>query len=234
MPERALRPPLGRLVRVGRDGPAGRVVPPPLARALEDAARVRADLADARVRAERELARLREQARRAGRDEGFSAGLVAGRAQAQAEAGELRERALAEATEIRGRALAEADRVLGALRGGALALARRMAEKIVGRAIALDASLLADLAAQALAEARARQGALTLRVHPEQLAALEAQRPRLHAALAEAVRVALVPDPEVGRDGCVVESADGRVDARLGAQLDALERALTEARAHEG
>jgi flagellar biosynthesis/type III secretory pathway protein FliH len=38
--------------------------------------------------------------------------------------------------------------------------------------------------------------------------------------------VRVVDDPAIGRHGCVVETAVGRLDARLQTQLDALERAL--------
>jgi flagellar biosynthesis/type III secretory pathway protein FliH len=65
-----------------------------------------------------------------------------------------------------------------------------------------------------------------LRVHPDDWAAVEAARPALAARLAKAVELRLVVDAEVGRHGCVVESAAGRLDARLDTQLAALEKAV--------
>jgi flagellar assembly protein FliH len=61
-------------------------------------------------------------------------------------------------------------------------------------------------------------------VHPEDLAAVEEARARWGANASLIVR--LVADATVGRHGCVVETPVGRVDARLQAQLQALERAL--------
>jgi hypothetical protein len=55
-------------------------------------------------------------------------------------------------------------------------LARKMAEKIVGRAVELDPSIMGEIAGQALAASRARGGAVVLRVHPDDLAAIEQTR----------------------------------------------------------
>jgi flagellar biosynthesis/type III secretory pathway protein FliH len=70
---------------------------------------------------------------------------------------------------------------------------------------------------------------MVLRVHPEDLALVEQQRPRWMGRVAAAVDLCVVPDPAVGRTGCVVETAFGRLDARLTTQLEALERALRDA-----
>jgi flagellar biosynthesis/type III secretory pathway protein FliH len=101
-----------------------------------------------------------------------------------------------------------------------------MAEKIVGRVLELHPSLLAEIAAGALGASRARGGPVTLRLHPADLALVERERPRLIARLAPSVELRLVADEVVGRAGCIVETAAGRLDARLATQLDALERAL--------
>jgi len=196
----------------------GRVVPAPVvdadaeARALVDQARRQAEalVADARAEAQQ----LHADARRAGEAEG---------------------RALAEAafTTLLIEARAEADRVRRAALPAAQTIAVRMAEKIVGRVIALDATAMADIARQALEAARARAGAVSLRVHPDDWAAIETARPALAARLAKAVELRVIPDAAVGRHGCVVESAAGRLDARLETQLAALERAAFGGRAHD-
>jgi len=56
--------------------------------------------------------------------------------------------------------------------------------------------------------------------------AVEARRAALEAG-APAATLELVADEAVGRHGCVIETPQGRVDARLETQLAALERALT-------
>jgi len=196
---------MGHLVqRFGRVVPAALVDAGAEARAVVDEARRQAEalLDEARAQA----AQLHVEARRAGEVEG---------------------RALAEAafTTALVEARAEADRIRRSALPSAQTIAVRMAEKIVGRVIALDATAMADIARQALEAARARAGVVSLRVHPEDWAAIETARPALAARLAKAVELRVVPDAAVGRHGCVVESAAGRLDARLDTQLAALERA---------
>jgi flagellar biosynthesis/type III secretory pathway protein FliH len=139
-----------------------------------------------------------------------------------------REELLAEATLwlVRARASAAASRTEA--KDLALVLARKMAEKIVGHAVALDPEILSDIAVQALAAAKVREGGIVLRVHPEDLATMEASRPKWRARIASQLDVTLLGDVSVGRHGCVVESDAGRVDARLETQLAALEQALRE------
>jgi len=137
-----------------------------------------------------------------------------------------RESALAEVTELLVSARAAADAERAAAKDAALVLARKMAEKIVGRAVELDPSIMGEIVGQALAASRVRSGSVVLRVHPDDLAAVEQARSRWLQRLAAAVEVRVVADDSVGRHGCVVETPVGRLDARLQTQLDALERAL--------
>jgi flagellar biosynthesis/type III secretory pathway protein FliH len=126
-----------------------------------------------------------------------------------------------------------AEAELAAAKDAAWVLARKMAEKIIGRAVEMDASVVGELAGQALAASRARGGAVVLRVHPDDLSAVEQTRAHWLKRLSIAARVPsdvqfvqLVADESVGRYGCVVETPVGRLDARLQTQLDALERAV--------
>jgi flagellar biosynthesis/type III secretory pathway protein FliH len=194
---------MGRIVKASTEG-AGRLVAAAVVTAKEEAARLLREVQEERaaVRAEAET-------------RGFAAGLAAGREAAAAEM---------TATVVAAQAYAEALRARTA--EPAALLARRMAEKVVGRALTLEPALMGDIVAQALAASRARAGAVVLRVHPEDLAAVERERPRWAERLGAAVALRVVSDPAVGRSGCVVETPVGRVDARLDVQLDALERAL--------
>jgi flagellar biosynthesis/type III secretory pathway protein FliH len=137
-----------------------------------------------------------------------------------------RESALAEVTRLLVSARVEAEAERAAAKDAALVLARKMAEKIIGRAVALDPAVMGEIAGQALAASRVRGGAVVLRVHPDDLAAVERTRPEWLARVAAGANVRVVADASVGRHGCVVETPVGRLDARLGTQLDALERAL--------
>jgi flagellar biosynthesis/type III secretory pathway protein FliH len=149
-------------------------------------------------------------AHQAARQEGFERGRADG---------------LAEAAIMLAAARTEAARLVEGAGATAIALARRMAEKIVGRTVALDPEAMAEIAAEALGACRPGPGTIRVRLHPDDLPAVEARR----AALAQRAPIAtleLVADDTVGRHGCVIETPQGRVDARLETQLAALERAL--------
>jgi flagellar biosynthesis/type III secretory pathway protein FliH len=141
-----------------------------------------------------------------------------------------RAQAAAELVGVLAAARAEAEEMLARAEPAALTIAGKMAEKIVGRAVALDPALMADIAGEALDACRTREGAVTLRVHPEHLAAVERERGALVARLGDAAALEafeIVGDDAVERLGCVVETPVGRVDARLSTLLEALTSSLT-------
>jgi flagellar assembly protein FliH len=179
--------------------------------AHEEASTIRAAaMEDAdRMRVQVELDRT--EARRAGYEAGFAAG---------------RQEALASVTELLVRARADAESVRVGAQDSAVALARRMAERIIGHAVTLAPTFVADMVAKALSETRARAGTVVVRVHPQDFEAVTRDRMRLSARVANGVEVRIAADPGVERNGCLVDSPLGRLDARLSTQLDALERAL--------
>jgi flagellar biosynthesis/type III secretory pathway protein FliH len=120
----------------------------------------------------------------------------------------------------------EAKREWDRAKDAAVVLARKMAEKIVGHAIEVEPEVMVAIAGRALAAAKPGREAALLRVHPEDLALLESCRSAWLAELGAEADVRMVADGAVGRHGCVVETAVGRLDARLQTQLDALEHAL--------
>jgi flagellar biosynthesis/type III secretory pathway protein FliH len=160
--------------------------------------------------------------------------LAAARAEAAATHEEARRRGLDEGRAEAAAALvgllhagrAEADAMLARVEPAAVAIAARMAEKIVGRAVELDATTMADIAAEAVAACRTREGRVQLRVNPVDLPAVEPARDALAARLGGEATLELVADESVERAGCVVDTPVGRVDARLATQLAALQRAL--------
>ena len=117
-------------------------------------------------------------------------------------------------------------RLIAAAGPTAIALAAKMAERIVGRAVTLAPETMAEIASEALAGCRPGAGTVRVRIHPDDLPAVEARRAALEAG-APLAALELVADEAVGRHGCVIETPQGRVDARLETQLAALERALT-------
>jgi len=133
--------------------------------------------------------------------------------------------AIARAAGLLADAEAEADRALEEASDTALALASKMAEKIVGRAVALEPGVVAEIVAEALSACRPGEPTVRVRVHPDDLVAVEGRRDWL-TARASGVRIELTGDEAVGRHGCVIDTARGRIDGRLTAQLAALEDAI--------
>ncbi len=197
---------MGRIIKG-----TGRVVPVEVMTAREQAAQMLADAHAEAARVQGQTEALRERTRA----EGFAAGHEAGR-----------QAAAAEATELLVAARIDADRTRELGREPAATLARRMAERIVGRTLTFAPALMADIVAQTLAASRAQTGAVVLRVHPEDLAAIEAARARWAVQVPDTVQLRVVADAAVGRHGCVVDTPVGRLDARLDTQLAALEKAI--------
>ncbi len=184
-----------------------------------------AEVLDARAEGERVVSAVRAQADEHLARARVDADVIRSEARRLGEA-EGRREAEATFTTLLVEARADAERTRAAAMPAARTLAMRMAEKIVGRAVGMDPAALANIAAEALAAARARSGLVLLRVHPDDLTAIVAARPALAARIAAAVELRAIADPAVGRGGCVVETPAGRLDARLETQLAALEQAV--------
>ena len=197
---------MGRIVSGGA-GRTGRVVPAAVLDARAEAATL---LAAARADADAIRARAGDD-----RDQACAQGREQGRAEAAAEIAAL----LAAAR-------AQAERLREASTPAAIALAVKMAEQIVGRAVTLAPEMMADIAGAALEACRPRGDWVRVRVHPDDVAAVTARKSALAARAPTTAALDVVADEAVGRHGCVIETAVGRVDARLETQLAALERAL--------
>ncbi len=125
------------------------------------------------------------------------------------------------------RAALERDRILEEAEREVVAIALAIARKVLGREVRSGSEAVVDLAAAALAEARARRE-VVLRVSPADAAAIGAARHRLSAALARAP-LEVREDPSIEPGGAVVDTEAGRIDARVETQLEAIARAIEEA-----
>jgi len=164
---------------------------------------------DPKAEAERILAEAQKEAERL-RTQAFAEG---------------RERGLAAVTELLVTARASAARAQRNVESDLRSLAVHIAERILERELGINPETVVDIAAAALRQAGAPRDVL-LRVHPDDLKALERGRPRLLERCARAQSVQFRADATLGRGGCIVETELGTVDARLPVQLDAIERAL--------
>jgi flagellar biosynthesis/type III secretory pathway protein FliH len=125
--------------------------------------------------------------------------------------------ALALAADVREAKLAELD-------GALIEVALEIARQLVGRELAAAPEAIVDVAKRALRVA-AGTGDIVLKVAPADLATIRDAGGSLRA-LVEQGSLALSEDAGLLAGEVVVESAGGRVDARIAAQLDAFRRAL--------
>lgn len=153
--------------------------------------------------------------------------------EAHAEAEAIRERAReegraegrADVAALLVRARKQVERRIAASEQTICELAIKVAERIVRRQLDLAPELVVDIAKAALEDARGRHD-FVLRVHPDDVAAVDADKPGLLARLSVSAKILIRADSTIARGGCVVESDIGTVDARLETQLRAIQRAL--------
>ncbi len=189
--------------------PAPAVIePPPAAPAEEDPVTV--------------LRELRRQAF----DDGYRDGLAAGNAEGQAALA-----AQAEALREALRALGEAARqALESQEDALVEIAFAAACRVLGEA-ALTREGVRGAVREALRAVRSRDRVL-VRL-PAQAYRILAEDAEFAASLRDEQRIELAPDERLEAGGCLVETAGGTLDARLGVQLQQLAAALCAARAAE-
>lgn len=104
-------------------------------------------------------------------------------------------------------------------------LALAIAEKVIGQEMELRPELVVDLVRGAMKRLRGRE-ALRVRVNPRDLARVREAREDLLAAVDGVRKLDILDDRRVGVGGCVIESPNGTLDARIRTQLEEIGRAL--------
>lgn len=169
-------------------------------------------------------AQAREEGRQAGLDEGLDRGRAEGRAEQRetvraevlAELDALHERLQHEQAAHFGRLVARLDQELEALEQQLATAVTRIAlelgRQVVRAELALQPQRVAQVAEEAVQSLLNGARHIRVRLHPEDLALVEAGCADLLAARG----ARLVASASVERGGCVVESDAGTVDARIG------------------
>jgi flagellar biosynthesis/type III secretory pathway protein FliH len=156
-----------------------------------------------------------------------------GRLQGHAEAAMLeadRERAIQDAAHDRVAVLLEnltreTGRFTGELEKEAYRFAVAVAERIVKREIALDESVVMRQMREAVRRIVGVE-TITVRVHPDDEALVRSHRAALLSSSDSVREILIEGDETIDRGGCILESATGNVDARIGSQLRQIETAL--------
>ncbi len=163
------------------------------------------------------LAQAREQAEQLVREayaEGMRRGAEAGKQQFDTAIREAADVLHAAAEELK---LARAEFLFQTQRE-IVRLAGAMAQQVLRREVQLDEKLATETARAALLKL-CDQERVTLRVHPQDLAALKEQRIALLEEFDGIEQLDVRPSEDVARGGCIAESATLYIDAQLDAQL---------------
>jgi len=107
-------------------------------------------------------------------------------------------------------------------------LAVSVAEKVVAQEISTQPEIVLNLVRNSMKRMKERES-LRVRLNPDDLEMVRAARDDLIGAVDGVRGLDLVEDRRVGRGGCVVESRNGNLDARIKTQLAKMERVITEA-----
>ena len=161
---------------------------------------------DARAAIEAEARAAREAAW----DEGFAAGREEALAALEPARSALLEAAAALERSVED-AVPEAER-------RAIELAVALAEKILASAVEADPELVASVVTGALRRAL-HHGPLVLEVNPADVELVRASLDGVGAELGGLPRLDLVGERRIPRGGCVVDTSEGQIDARLDTQL---------------
>jgi flagellar assembly protein FliH len=167
-----------------------------------------------------EAARLRAEAARGGRDDGYREGQAAARAEL-AEALDLVRSAGADAKALR-------DSVMRGLEAELVELVVEAAHTVIGARAESDRELAVVTVERAL-ERAGRQNVLRIRVHPRDRDVVVAMLKEGHGSTAG---WEVTADGAIGVGGCRIDTEAGEVDARLDAQLDEVAATLRGAVPH--
>jgi flagellar biosynthesis/type III secretory pathway protein FliH len=191
-----------------------------------DSATTESDPETERAERERQAAEAARLAQERALAEAYARGMADGRAEGECAATErLRE------------AVSAAEQALVALRageerwaGGAIAqenicaLAVAVARHIIARKVSADSKIVRELVRTAIAEF-ALDEPIRIRVHPEDLAAIE-EVEEITEAIGSRV-ASWIADPTVARGGCLIEGRERIIDGRVDTGLERVYRRLS-------
>jgi len=104
-------------------------------------------------------------------------------------------------------------------------LAVTIGEKIIAQELELRPEMVVDLVRNAMRRVRDRE-ALRVSVNPHDLEQVRAAREDLISAVDGIKKLEVIEDRRVDRGGCIIESQNGTLDARISTQMEEINRAL--------
>ena len=180
-------------------------------------------LEDARAQGEATAKQLTQAAEERGHAEGLARGIAEGQAQGKAQALDDAKQSLDQLTAAWSAVAAQWETQRIAMerdaRQAVMSFALRMAEKIVHRVVALDSDTASRQVEEALALVLSPHD-ITVRIHPEDRAAVERALPQIVSQLAGLGHIELADDDAVGQGGCTLTLGGGQIDATIATQIE--------------
>ena len=183
------------------------------------------------AQAQEEAARLHEETEKRAREEGYAAGYEEGRQKGLEEARAEMQKAVDDANEKAVRTIALAARDTKDCVQKAEAQIVELALAIADRAIPqhfIDAPQIILPLVKAALEKVKDQSEIVIRVNADDYEFVLMAKDEFQMLLEGEETLSVVSDRTIGRGGCVVESANGNVDARLETRLEILKKAVQE------
>ncbi len=109
-----------------------------------------------------------------------------------------------------------------------LRLVTTIAERVIQAELSIDPQIIVRTVQQAIQSAVSAEE-FHIKINPADLEAVKEHKPLFIASLSGLSTIEFVADASVARGGCVLESAMGRVDATIEAQLEAIDSCLQQA-----
>lgn len=173
--------------------------------------------------AKKEAETIREKAfnegYKEGYDKGFSQGYKEGLEKGRAEYDEL----IALLRSVIEGIKASKERILEEIEPEVIEILKIVLRKLLLREVALDEDLVLRVIKAAMKKLEERSR-IVVRVNPEDLPKAVSRREELFQSVEGLKELEFVEDPRVGRGGCIVEGGLGVVDARIGRQIEEVER----------
>jgi flagellar assembly protein FliH len=174
--------------------------------------------------------RVSEPALEASRMVGFTEGLAAGTKKGRQEALEELDHALRALESAARRIQEERAQLMKGAEEEVLHVALEVAEKIVHRRVKEDEDVAVTSVRQGVRRAVERAH-VTIRVHPEDLSAVQAHRTEWLELMGGAGVLEVLPDRRVAKGGAEIATPSGLIDARIETQLEEASRLARDVRA---
>lgn len=152
-----------------------------------------------------------------GLQKGYQDGLEAAEAEYRAK--------LQEADDLISKAYVERHEIVKSSETDILRLAMAVAKKVVSEELMINSEGVIEIVKKAVHKATDREE-LTVRVNPENLDSALIAQEDIKLSAAGIRKLKITADPAVAPGGCVVESPNETVDARIERQFDVIEKAL--------